>query len=82
VLGYGLNDGGFEYREGLGIFLHTGSGAHPPSPLFNGYHGLFHWGSMVGLGTAVTEINHAQPFVLLPDFLELSPESEVTCNID
>jgi hypothetical protein len=35
VLGYGLDDGGFDSRQGLSFFLHhciqTSSGAHPAS---------------------------------------------------
>jgi hypothetical protein len=42
ALGYGLDDGTFESRQGLGIFLFTTtSGANPT---FSEYEGFFPWG--------------------------------------
>jgi hypothetical protein len=42
ALGYGVDDRGFEYRQGLGIFLVTSASRR--SFLSSGYQGLFPWG--------------------------------------
>jgi hypothetical protein len=47
ALGYGLDDQGFESRQGLGIFLFTTTprpAQGSPSHLSNGYQRLFPWG--------------------------------------
>jgi len=50
ALVYGLDDRGFETRQGLGIFLITASrlalATISPSLLSSGYQGLFPWGKI------------------------------------
>jgi hypothetical protein len=50
TLDYGLDNRGFDSRQGLGVFLFTSLPPRPdrlwgpPSLLFNGYQELFPWG--------------------------------------
>jgi hypothetical protein len=47
ALDYGLDERGFESRQGLGIFLFTTAmsrkAGDPPTLLANGYQGLISW---------------------------------------